>query len=330
MMERRRLVSVIVPTRDRPFLLRKALASIRRLEGPDLAFEILVGDNGAGPEAKSIAAEFGAKHLPTSRPGPAPPRNVGLRAATGEFVAFLDDDDEWLPGNVRPHLALLDANPDIAAVFGQIVYVTEDLKPLGEPWPAQWPGDDKLLRAMLSGYYPQIGATVARASVSTSIGLMDETLTAGEDWDWQLRIARSHRIGFVKKPCVYSRTRPEGSFDDIQAMRAWFSAKIFARHALANLKCWPSPLAFARSYVGVITHIYDYFLAAVFARIRTGDRRGARRALYHVVRLNPVRALKMLRSPEFRSAVTNALVGGNVGSSAAGKKQDEPGRFTGP
>jgi len=62
-MKRRRLVSVIVPTRDRPTLLRKALASIRALEGPDLRFEILVGDNGNSPENKSIAAEFGGFYL---------------------------------------------------------------------------------------------------------------------------------------------------------------------------------------------------------------------------------------------------------------------------
>jgi len=56
-------VSVIVPTCDRPALLRQALASIRALEGADLTFEILVGDNGSASETRAVVEEFGAVYL---------------------------------------------------------------------------------------------------------------------------------------------------------------------------------------------------------------------------------------------------------------------------
>ena len=111
MVAAQRKVSVIVPTCDRPALLRQALKSIRALEGPDLTFEILVGDNGSVPETAAVADEFGAIYLKTATRGASASRNVGLRAATGEYLAFLDDDDVWLAGNIRPHLKLLDANP---------------------------------------------------------------------------------------------------------------------------------------------------------------------------------------------------------------------------
>jgi glycosyltransferase involved in cell wall biosynthesis len=52
-----RKVSVIVPTCDRPALLREALASVRALDGPDLTFEIFVGDNGSTPETLAVAEE---------------------------------------------------------------------------------------------------------------------------------------------------------------------------------------------------------------------------------------------------------------------------------
>src|SRR5689334_24931801 len=104
-----RRVSVIVPTHNRPAMLRQALASIRAIERPDLALEILVGDNGDAPETAAIAKEFGAIHLKTDRPGAAGARNAAFAAATGEYVAFLDDDDVWLPENIRPHLAQLEA-----------------------------------------------------------------------------------------------------------------------------------------------------------------------------------------------------------------------------
>jgi glycosyltransferase involved in cell wall biosynthesis len=306
-MARERLVSVIVPTHNRPALLRKALASIRAAEGNGLRFEILVADNGDAPETKQFVADFDAVYLPVTRQGPSPARNAALAVASGEFIGFLDDDDEWLPTNVRNHISIMDADPDIAAVFGQIVYVDQDLNPIGNPWPAEWPGEAKLFVTLLSGYYPQLGATVVRASVTKAIGLLDETLIAGEDWDWQLRIAVKYRIGFVSQPCVLTRVRPAGSFDEIQILRARYATKIFWRHALPNVLRWRSPLGFARSYIGVITHIYDYFVSAVYDRAGMHDRCGARRAVYHAFRLNPVRATKMLKDPRFFNAVKAAL-----------------------
>src|SRR5438876_10295673 len=94
------LVSVVVPTRDRPRLLREALASIRAVEGGDLRLEILVADNGTDHETRLVAEEFGARWLRAERPGASATRNVGLREATGEFIAFLDDDDVWLSDHV--------------------------------------------------------------------------------------------------------------------------------------------------------------------------------------------------------------------------------------
>src|SRR5690606_1902121 len=111
-----RVVSVIIGTRNRPDTLRVALASIRALEGPDLTFEILVGDNGTTPETPQVVEEFGGVYGRTETYGCAAARNVAMRKVTGEFVAFLDDDDAWLPGHIRPHIAALDADPQLEGV----------------------------------------------------------------------------------------------------------------------------------------------------------------------------------------------------------------------
>lgn len=231
-----RLVSVIVPTKQRPDLLREALSSIRAIEGPDLQFEILVGDNGRLPETRTIAEEFGCLYFSTTRNGAAAARNLGLAQASGEFVAFLDDDDVWTKDTIRPHIAIMDADPGIAAAFGQIAYVTPDLEPVGQPWPETAPSADRLLVAMLSGYFPQIGATVVKANVARAIGLMDEELLFAQDWDWQLRIARDHRIAFVNQTCVLSRIRALGSFDDVQMLRTKYIARIFQKTRLAGIQ----------------------------------------------------------------------------------------------
>jgi glycosyltransferase involved in cell wall biosynthesis len=313
LMERRRLVSVIVPTRDRPALLRKALASIRAIEGPDICFEILVGDNGNSSETKTIVEAFSGVYLPVYREGAAAARNAGLRVASGEFIAFLDDDDEWAIGNVRPHIKIMDANADVAAVFGQILSVNYNLQPIGDPWPAKWPSKQKLFVTMLSGYYPQIGATVVRVSRLDSIGLMDESLIGDEDWDWQLRIARSHRIEFVDEPCIYFRVRPVGSYDELQNLRIKYCLKVFGRHAWGNLRQWRSPLGLARSYAGATAHYYNYFVDTARDRARNGDVIGARGAILRASRINPVRASKDLwRDVEFRSITMAALFWGKI------------------
>ena len=293
-----RKVSVIVPTCDRPALLREALASIRALEGPDLSFEILVGDNGFAPETPALAEEFGATYLKASTRGASAARNVGLRAATGEYLAFLDDDDVWLPGNLRPHMALLDSHPALDAVIGQVVYTDPHLAPKGSPWPTDAPGDaNQMLRRMLSGFFPQIGTTLARISVRERFGEFDETLIAAEDWNWLLRIARQRRLGFVAAPCILFRARPSGSYDALQRKRVGYTRRVFLRHGLREWRIWRSPLDFSKAYAATLMHYYGYFVEAAVERADRGNRGAALRAIGSALSIFPLRGAYHLITP---------------------------------
>ena len=119
--ERPPRVSVIIPTLNRSARLREALASVRAVIGPDLELEIIVADNGSTDDTESVVHEFGACLVRTLTAGAAAARNAGLRAATGAYVAFLDDDDVWLPGHLRPHIRLLATHPEFAGAVGQVV-----------------------------------------------------------------------------------------------------------------------------------------------------------------------------------------------------------------
>ena len=192
-----RLVSVIVATRDRPKLLAEALASIRAIEGPDLKFEILVGDNGGLPASKEVAEHYGAYHQYTPKNYCPAPRNLAMRRATGEFIAFLDDDDVWLPGHIRKHIEILDAEKEFAGVFSQIISTDPDLVPLDDPWPEKVPQDGDFFLMLLSGYFPQVGGTLFRASVLETHGYMDESLI-GADRDRPQIWIRCAPIRFVQ------------------------------------------------------------------------------------------------------------------------------------
>lgn len=300
-----RLVSVIVPTRNRPQLLRQALESIRAVEGPDIRIEILVGDNGGLPETQAIVREFDAIHLTTSVPGAGAARNLGLARATGDYIAFLDDDDCWLEGHIRQQIALLEASPDIDGVVGQTISIDVDGNLLGPPMPDIHPGaDDDLLRRMLGGYFPQIGTFVGRRSLCDAIGFFDEALLGGQDLDWLLRIARRRRLAYLSQPCVYFRERPPGSYDQLNYDRIKFDRRVFLRHALPEIGIWRSPVEFARSYTRSLRHFYSYFRHAAVMRSMEGDVEGVRFAIKGAFRVFPVRFTKdALLSPEVRQAV---------------------------
>ncbi|MBC8050979.1 MAG: glycosyltransferase family 2 protein [Chitinophagales bacterium] len=303
-----RLVSVIIATRDRPALLREALASVRALEGSDITFQIRVGDNGSAAGSREAAEEFGAIYAKTETNGCASARNVAMRNASGEFIAFLDDDDVWLEGHIRPHIRLLDARPELEAVFGQVIPTNVDRSPTSAPWPVELPNDGDIFKTMMSGYFPQVGATLVRARALKTYGLMDERLIGDSDWDWQLRIARNHRIGFVPVPCVLFRQRPPGTYDELQMRRMTYTRRIFLRHAIPEWKRWQSPVAMLRSYFGSVGGYHSYFLESAVQRSADGERRAALKAIVSAVWIKPFNGVKQLIKPtQFRKAFLTAL-----------------------
>lgn len=310
-MKLRRLVSVIVPTYNRPVLLREALASIRALEGDDLEFEILVCDNGLTAESKQATADWEAFYIPVEIKGAGAARNAGLKAATGEFIAFLDDDDIWAPGNIRPHIALFDAKPSLGAIFSQIVYTDADRVPIGNPWPDSLPDErSELLRKLLSGYYPQIGGTVIRSTSLRGAGEFDVSLIGDQDWDWQIRIAKAHSVGFVKVPAVFVRERPAGSFDELQLRRIPYSRQVFFRHAFSNLRIWKSPFDLWRGYRLTLWLYYKYFTDAGIERASRQEYRSALKAFWYAFYYFPVRTTRnLLSNHSARSAFRNSIFG---------------------
>src|ERR1700737_1968578 len=120
-------VSVVIPTCNRDGLLRQALGSVLANGAPGLELEVLVIDNGNGDETADLAGEFGARYVRRSSGGAAAARNRGLEEATGEYVAFLDDDDLWTPGHLRQQVEWLAEHPDFGAVLGRIQNIDLEL-----------------------------------------------------------------------------------------------------------------------------------------------------------------------------------------------------------
>jgi glycosyltransferase involved in cell wall biosynthesis len=304
-----RRVSVVVPTCDRPGPLRRALASIRAVEGRDIRIEIIVADNGSNPETKTVAAEYGARYLSVEEKGPSAARNAAMFAANGDYIAFLDDDDAWTDKHLRKHLELFEADHALDLVIGQVISTDESYQPFGDPWLAEppQPGPD-LLRRLLSGYFPQIGGIVVRARVRNEIGGFDPDLYGGEDLDWVLRIAKSGRVAFANVPCVLFTHRNIGTFDELQLRRIRYDKLVFHRYALRWWRLWRSPMEYSRAYSGTLMHFYRYFADAALERAERGERGAALKAVFHAASIFPLRAVKHLCSDtKLRQAISLLL-----------------------
>jgi glycosyltransferase involved in cell wall biosynthesis len=284
-------VSVVVPTRDRTALLAEALASIRAVEGPDLRLEIVVGDNSPTGSAEPIARRFSAVYRRASQSGAGAARNAALNAASGEFIAFLDDDDLWLPSHIRPLLRLLAARPDYGAAIGQVVNTDASGGSRGAAWPPGLSRDGDV-RSEFFTFHPQLGATVVRAEVARAVGLFDPQLVGDQDWDWHLRLAARTRIGFVAEPLILFRQRAVGADTRLMWTRLDFSTRVMWRNALRM----PTALRLSTLRAFVADRgLFSYnFRVAAKAHAESGELSLARAALTYSFFASPAHFLASL------------------------------------
>lgn len=179
-------VTVVICTRDRPELLRTAVDSVLREVGPD--DEVVIVDDGSSPAVSRLP---GTRLVRTAGVGPAGARAAGLAAARGEYVAWCDDDDQWLPGHLGELVALLAGDPTVAVVYGDAELAVE-----GSPDPASVPYALSFEAYVLADWnYLPISAVVHRTDAARAAGGFDSSLTALEDWDLWLRMDRAgHRF----------------------------------------------------------------------------------------------------------------------------------------
>lgn len=188
------IISVVMATRERPQLLRRAVASVfaQRDVGPIEV--VLVYD---GTQIDDLADLDRGPHtlraVENSRtPGLAGARNTGILASSAPLIAFCDDDDEWKPTKIAAQLPLM-ADPDVVlAATGIEIHSAggkhERLSPASV-------GLDDLLRSRITELHPS--SFVVRAdALRGALGLVDEELPAsyGEDYDVLLRAAKVGRI----------------------------------------------------------------------------------------------------------------------------------------
>ncbi len=187
-------ISVIIPAYNRRADIARAVASVRAQTLA--AHEIIVIDDCSTDDTVAVAETLGVRLLRhASNQGASAARNTGVAAATGDWIAFLDSDDEWAPTKLAIQMAALLATPDIPA--GITGYVIHDYR-TGEKRAFRPTDADAGIDALVWGCPLGVGSTLlARRSVFAEIGALDPGLPRLEDWEWLMRYLPRHRLGVL-------------------------------------------------------------------------------------------------------------------------------------
>lgn len=188
------IVSVVMATRNRPKLLRRAVASVFAQQSIAPIEVVLVYD---GTEIDELLDLERGPHLlravQNSRtPGLAGARNTGILEATSDLVAFCDDDDEWKPTKLAAQLPLFDDPAVVLAATGIEIHSAGGRHARLSPATVQL---EDLLRSRITELHPS-SFIVRAAALRGELGLVDEELPAsyGEDYDLLLRAAKVGRV----------------------------------------------------------------------------------------------------------------------------------------
>ncbi|WP_254280245.1 glycosyltransferase family 2 protein [Haloarcula marina] len=212
------LVSVVVPTYDRPTLLVEAVRSV--LAQRSVRVELVVVDDGShtDPEAAladvpldSLAGYMFRRH--SQNRGANAARNTGIRAANGEYVAFLDDDDIWAPAKLRRQVAALEASSRETAVAftGQRCVddsgaTTAVTRPVAD--------GDFLANLAAGAEFGPFSTVVVRADVFDATGYLDERFPCWQDHEWYFRLATTFDWVAVPDPLTTRRFTTETQISD--------------------------------------------------------------------------------------------------------------------
>ncbi len=203
-------VSVVVPAHERPAMLAEAVSSVAAQSKKPL--EIIISLSAPTLDcrraAEHLAERYGAKVISNPAPNLGKARNAGIAAATGEWIAFLDDDDIWLSEKLERQVeAAVLTGADLVSCDFVLFDERGDIPSSGLP---RWPDDLSLAEALTIDNYVSGGsAAMIRAEVARKLGGFDETMVACEDHDLWRRVAWKHHIVILAQKLV--RIRRHGS-----------------------------------------------------------------------------------------------------------------------
>lgn len=198
------MISVVIPTHNRVDLLPRAIESVLKQTYSD--FEIIIVSDGSTDNTEAVVKKYIEKDSRIKFIGYSPAkggniaRNTGIKAAQGDYIAFLDDDDEWLPKKLEKQLSVFEKSSKIGLVYTgvHIIYVNEGI----EYNSLSKEDGDLSKRILIDNCIGTTSTVMVKKNVLSKSGGFDIKLKALQDFDLWIRICQSVEIGFVDEPLI--------------------------------------------------------------------------------------------------------------------------------
>ncbi|MDA8305628.1 MAG: glycosyltransferase [Deltaproteobacteria bacterium] len=204
------MISVIIPTFNRAKLVVDAVRSVLDQKEVPEKVEVIVVDDGSTDDTEQTLAKVNGEieYIRREHSGVSAARNLGISISRGEWIAFLDSDDLWLPGKLREQMKFFAAHPDIFLCQTEEIWIRNGKRINPRKYHGKPSGD--CFPLLLERCLVSPSAVVVRRCLFDFAGLFDESLPACEDYDLWLRIGCRFPLGLVEKPLVIKRGGHEG------------------------------------------------------------------------------------------------------------------------
>ena len=217
------LISVIIPTYNRAAYIAEAIRSVQAQTFRGV--EIIVADDGSTDNTAEIVAGFGdvVTYITLPHQGlPAATRNAGLRAARGEFVAFLDSDDLFLTNKLVLQLAAFEAHPEAGLIYSNGHFFRDDPgQPTGYVLDGLPTPSGDVFPELLRGNFMSTPIVLVRHACLDTVGMYDERpdFFAVEDYDLWLRIAAQFPVIYAHGNVAAIRRHQQSISRDVAILR---------------------------------------------------------------------------------------------------------------
>ena len=198
-------VSVVTPTYNRARFLPDAVTSVLSQTFGD--FELIIVDDGSDDNTRDVLAPFLAdrrvRYVYQKNQGQSHARNLALKQATGDCIAFLDSDDVWAPDKLEKQLAVLQANPGVDIVHGDEATIDEQGKVISFENMKRYSG--RITRYLLADNSVSITTALVRRRCFDEMGGFDTSVGVADDYELWLRF--SARYCYQYEPGIVASYR---------------------------------------------------------------------------------------------------------------------------
>lgn len=212
------LVSVVIPTYNRADYIGETIESVLQQTYPNI--EVIVVDDGSTDDTREVVRRFEpqVRYVWQENAERGACRNHGLRLARGEYIAFLDSDDLWLPTKVAEGVEFLSANPAVGLVCTDAMQIDAEGKELRVLRARGASG--RVTERLLQKNFVLMGTHLVRTALVRKIGGFREEreLSGSEDWEMWVRLSLRTDFAYLPKVTAKVRTHPANTMTNASAM----------------------------------------------------------------------------------------------------------------